>query len=100
MNSARASISSDMKLTLFSALTALALCLSVQAAEGSKAPEFKLMSQEGKAVDLKEFKGQWVVLYFYPKDMTTGCTIEAHNFQRDLAKYEAKKAAIIGVSAD
>jgi thioredoxin-dependent peroxiredoxin len=104
MNSARASISSDMKLTLFSALAALALCLSVQAAdmpaEGSKAPGFKLMSQEGKAVDLKDFKGQWVVLYFYPKDMTTGCTIEAHNFQRDLAQYEAKKAAILGVSAD
>src|SRR5277367_5799370 len=104
MNLAPASISPDMKLTHFSALTALALCLSVQAAdmpaEGSKAPEFKLMSQEGKAVDLKDYAGQWVVLYFYPKDMTTGCTIEAHNFQRDLAQYEAKKATILGVSAD
>jgi len=98
-----------MKLTYFSALAALALCLSVTApsmraadvpAEGAKAPEFKLMSQEGKTVDLKDFKGQWVVLYFYPKDMTAGCTIEAHNFQRDLAQYEAKKAAILGVSAD
>jgi thioredoxin-dependent peroxiredoxin len=69
-------------------------------AEGSPAPDFTLQSQEGKTVSLKDFKGQWVVLYFYPKDMTQGCTIEAHNFQRDLAQYEAKKAAIVGVSAD
>lgn len=69
-------------------------------AEGSKAPDFTLQSQEGKTVSLKDFRGQWVVLYFYPKDMTKGCTIEAHNFQRDLAQYEAKKAAIVGVSAD
>jgi peroxiredoxin Q/BCP len=69
-------------------------------AEGSKAPDFTLQSQEGKSVSLKDFHGQWVVLYFYPKDMTQGCTIEAHNFQRDLAQYTAKKAAIVGVSAD
>jgi thioredoxin-dependent peroxiredoxin len=69
-------------------------------AEGSKAPDFTLQSQEGKTVSLKDFKGQWVVLYFYPKDMTKGCTIEAHNFQRDLAQFSAKKAAIVGVSAD
>ena len=68
--------------------------------QGSKAPDFSLQSQEGKTVNLKDFKGQWVVLYFYPKDGTQGCTIEAHNFQRDLAKYEAKKVAIVGVSAD
>jgi peroxiredoxin Q/BCP len=75
-----------------------------QAAEipavGAKAPDFTLKSQEGKTVSLKDFKGQWVVLYFYPKDMTQGCTIEAHNFQRDQAQYTAKKAAIVGVSAD
>jgi len=47
---------------------------------------------------LHDFKGKWVVLYFYPKDMTSGCTIEAHNFQRDLAKYDAKNAVILGVS--
>ncbi len=68
--------------------------------EGGKAPDFTLQSQEGKSVSLKDFKGQWVVLYFYPKDMTQGCTIEAHNFQRDQAQYTAKKAAIVGVSAD
>jgi len=67
-------------------------------AVGSTAPDFTLNSQEGKPVSLHDFKGKWVVLYFYPKDMTTGCTIEAHNFQRDLAKYEAKDAVILGVS--
>ncbi|MDQ1469845.1 MAG: thioredoxin-dependent peroxiredoxin [Bryobacterales bacterium] len=69
-------------------------------AEGSNAPDFTLQSQEGKTVSLKDFRGQWVVLYFYPKDMTQGCTIEAHNFERDLPQYTAKKAAILGVSAD
>lgn len=69
-------------------------------AEGTPAPDFTLSSQEGKQVSLKDFRGQWVVLYFYPKDMTTGCTIEAHNFQADQDKYTAKKAAIVGVSVD
>jgi peroxiredoxin Q/BCP len=67
-------------------------------AVGSAAPDFTLNSQEGKAVSLHDFKGKWVVLYFYPKDMTSGCTIEAHNFQRDLAKYDALGAVILGVS--
>src|SRR5579863_202293 len=93
-----------MKRILSVAIPALALMLSALAAdvpaEGSKAPDFTLQSQEGKTVSLKDFKGQWVVLYFYPKDMTQGCTIEAHNFQRDQAQYTAKKAAIVGVSAD
>ncbi|HKP87134.1 MAG TPA: peroxiredoxin, partial [Blastocatellia bacterium] len=55
---------------------------------------------EGKQVSLKDFKGQWVVLYFYPKDFTSGCTIEAKNFQRDLASYEKAHAVILGVSVD
>src|SRR5215469_1273696 len=65
---------------------------------GSAAPDFTLNSQDGKPVSLHDYKGKWVVLYFYPKDMTSGCTIEAHNFQRDLAKFDAKNAAILGVS--
>src|SRR3984885_78100 len=93
-----------MKQTLSLAIPALAMLLAVRGADvptqGSKAPDFTLQSQEGKTVSLKDFKGQWVVLYFYPKDMTQGCTIEAHNFQRDLAQYTAKKTAIVGVSAD
>jgi len=67
-------------------------------AVGSAAPDFTLNNQEGKAISLHDFKGKWVVLYFYPKDMTSGCTIEAHNFQRDLAKYDARNAVILGVS--
>jgi len=67
-------------------------------AVGAAAPDFTLNSQENKPVSLHDFKGKWVVLYFYPKDFTTGCTIEAHNFQRDLAQYEQKNAVIVGVS--
>ncbi len=69
-------------------------------AEGTKAPDFKLKSQEGHEVSLKDFKGKWVVLYFYPKDMTPGCTIEAHNFQRDQPDFDKKNAVIVGVSLD
>jgi peroxiredoxin Q/BCP len=69
-------------------------------AVGTMAPDFTLSSQEGKKVSLHDYRGQWVVLYFYPKDMTPGCTIEAHNFQRDQKEYDAKKAAILGVSVD
>ncbi|MBI3477221.1 MAG: peroxiredoxin [Acidobacteria bacterium] len=67
---------------------------------GSLAPEFTLNSQEGKAVSLKDFHGSWVVLYFYPKDFTSGCTVEAHNFQRDQAQYQQKSAVVLGVSVD
>jgi peroxiredoxin Q/BCP len=81
-------------------LSSFALQAAEIPATGTKAPDFTLQSQEGKTVSLKDFKGQWVVLYFYPKDMTQGCTIEAHNFQRDLEQYTAKHAAIVGVSAD
>lgn len=64
----------------------------------SPAPDFTLKAQDGKPVSLRDFRGQWVVLYFYPKDFTSGCTKEAHNFQRDLALYEQKNAVILGVS--
>jgi peroxiredoxin Q/BCP len=67
---------------------------------GATAPNFTLPSQDNTPVSLSDYKGKWVVLYFYPKDKTTGCTIEAHNFQRDLAKYTALNAAVLGVSLD
>jgi thioredoxin-dependent peroxiredoxin len=87
------------------AMVAVLGCSSVNAvnevpAVGSAAPTFTLTSNEGKQVSLGDFKGKWVVLYFYPKDFTQGCTIEARNFQRDLAKYEAAGAVILGVSVD
>jgi len=67
---------------------------------GQTAPGFTLPSQDGSQISLDSFHGKWVVLYFYPKDMTQGCTIEAHNFQRDQAKYDAANAVIVGVSVD
>jgi thioredoxin-dependent peroxiredoxin len=69
-------------------------------AVGTPAPAFTLTSNEGAPVSLKDYRGKWVVLYFYPKDFTSGCTIEAHNFQRDLKKYETANAVILGVSVD
>ena len=69
-------------------------------AVGTNAPTFNLTTNEGKQASLSNFKGKWVVLYFYPKDFTGGCTLEAHNFQRDLSKYDAVNTVILGVSVD
>jgi thioredoxin-dependent peroxiredoxin len=67
---------------------------------GAAAPSFSLPSQTDSMVSLKDFKGKYVVLYFYPKDMTSGCTKEAHNFERDKEKYAAANAVVLGVSFD
>jgi peroxiredoxin Q/BCP len=67
---------------------------------GQMAPDFTLPSQDGSKISLRDFRGKWVVLYFYPKDGTSGCTLEAHNFQRDIAKYTQANAEIVGVSVD
>jgi peroxiredoxin Q/BCP len=85
---------------LVSALMVLAASAAEAPTAGTKAPDFTLKSQEGKTVSLHDFKGKWVVLYFYPKDFTQGCTIEAHNFQADQDKYTKMNAAIVGVSVD
>ena len=68
--------------------------------EGSTAPDFTLPSQEGSSVSLKDYRGRWVVLYFYPKDQTPGCSQEAHNFQVDQPKYAERNAVVVGVSLD
>ncbi|MBZ5679588.1 MAG: peroxiredoxin [Acidobacteriia bacterium] len=68
--------------------------------EGSVAPDFTLTSQEGTSVSLKDYRGKWVILYFYPKDQTPGCTREAHNFQVDQPKYAQRSAVVLGVSLD
>ena len=73
---------------------------SMMPAVGQPAPDFTLPNQENTAVSLHEYRGKWVVLYFYPKDMTTGCTIEAHNFQQDIDKYQKLDAVVVGVSVD
>jgi len=69
-------------------------------AAGQVAPAFTLPSQDGTPISLSQYKGKWVVLYFYPRDMTPGCTIEAHKFQDSLSQFEAKNAVILGVSVD
>jgi peroxiredoxin Q/BCP len=84
----------------------LAIFVAVRASRTGKkapssetpAPDFTLNSQDGKPLSLHDLRGKWVVLYFYPKDFTSGCTREAHNFQRDLAQFEQKNAVILGVS--
>jgi thioredoxin-dependent peroxiredoxin len=95
-------------LLLFAIALALVVCRirPVHAADqsipaaGQPAPEFTLPSQDGTPVSLASYRGKWVVLYFYPKDMTTGCTIEAHKFQDALAQFESRNAVILGVSVD
>jgi peroxiredoxin Q/BCP len=73
---------------------------SAAPSEGSDAPDFSLPSQEGSSVSLKDYRGKWVVLYFYPKDQTPGCSREAHNFQVDQPKYAERNAVVLGVSLD
>jgi peroxiredoxin Q/BCP len=65
------------------------------------APDFTLPTNTGEGnISLSDYRGKWVVLYFYPKDFTPGCTLEARRFQQDLPKYIAKNTQILGVSAD
>ncbi len=98
-----------LRVILFVFGLAIAAAASLSAADapaaatpsvGAPAPSFSLTSDEGKPTRLEDFRGKWVVLYFYPKDFTSGCTLEAHNFQEDLAKYTAANAVILGVSVD
>lgn len=67
---------------------------------GKKAPDFSLLNQDGKKISLKDFLGKKVVLYFYPKDDTSGCTKEACNFRDEFPKFTKTKAVILGVSPD
>jgi thioredoxin-dependent peroxiredoxin len=68
--------------------------------EGAKAPAFTLKDQDGKPVKLEDFKGKNVVLYFYPKDLTSGCTVEACEFRDEHAGLKKKGAVVLGVSPD
>lgn len=68
--------------------------------EGQKAPNFKLRNQNGELIALESFKGQEVILYFYPKDDTSGCTKEACNFRDEFPKFKNNKAIILGISPD
>ncbi len=95
----------NMILSLFAIVISAALVIAAEEnlampKEKTAAPDFSLTSGDGSAVNLKDYRGKWVVLYFYPKDFTSGCTLEAQNFQRDLAKYQNAGAVILGVSVD
>src|SRR4051812_2781308 len=68
--------------------------------EGSRAPAFTMESDTGEKVSLKDFAGQTVVLYFYPKDMTSGCTQQACDFRDLSAKFKKKGVVVLGVSKD
>jgi thioredoxin-dependent peroxiredoxin len=90
-------------LALLCAVVGMVAALPLMAAvpvAGEQAPRFTLTSEDGTPVSLQDYAGKWVVLYFYPKDFSTGCTLEAHNFQRDLEKYKQLNAIILGVSVD
>jgi len=76
------------------------LSRSAAPSDGSNAPDFTLPSQEGSSVSLKDYRGKWVVLYFYPKDQTPGCSREARNFQVDQPRYAERNAVVLGVSLD
>jgi len=96
-----------MKKIFLPGIVGLITLALVQAAEtqkqpeaGAPAPDFSLTTSDGGQVSLKDYRGKWVVLYFYPKDFTSGCTMEAKNFQRDLTKYEQAGAIVLGVSVD
>lgn len=65
---------------------------------GSPAPEFTLKSQEGTDVSLHQYRGKWLVLYFYPNDFGNRCSIQARNFQRDQAQYQQKNAVVLGIN--
>ena len=67
---------------------------------GQKAPGFHLPDQAGKEHDLKDYAGKWVLLYFYPKDDTPGCTVEACTLRDNFPKFKKMKAVVLGVSAD
>lgn len=88
-----------------SVLAVTALVFGARATEampkaGEAAPGFTLPSQEGTPVSLSDYAGKWVVLYFYPKDFTSGCTLQGRNFQRDSARYAERNAVVLGVSVD
>lgn len=85
-------------------VAALALAMAVAApaapSVGTPAPKFKLQDQTGKWVSLDDHKGKWVVLYFYPKDNTPGCTTQACEFRDNIFAFRDANAVILGVSVD
>jgi peroxiredoxin Q/BCP len=98
MNIRNAILSAIVGLATFTCMAATES--QTQPEAGKPAPDFSLTTGDGSQVSLKDYHGKWVVLYFYPKDFTSGCTLEAQNFQRDLSKYTDAGVVILGVSVD
>jgi thioredoxin-dependent peroxiredoxin len=96
----RHSIAGAVAIVLCTAGSIRVLAADSSVKTGMPAPSFTLPSQENTPVSLSDYKGKWVVLYFYPKDMSSGCTIQAHTYQNKLAKFEANNAVVLGVSRD
>ena len=94
-----------LRRTLVTALIAVSASVCAQApavapAEGTKAPAIKLQDQAGNWHTLKQYKGKWVVLYFYPKDFTGGCTTQACELRDNIFAFKNANAVILGVSVD
>ena len=94
-----------LRRTLAAALLAVTASVFAQApatapAEGTAAPDFKLQDQKGEWQTLKQYKGKWVVLYFYPKDETPGCTTQACELRDNIFAFRKENAVILGVSVD
>ncbi|MDJ0511633.1 MAG: peroxiredoxin [Crocosphaera sp.] len=88
-------------LTFFASITPAWALGGPQLPLNEPAPNFTLPTNTGDGdISLSDYRGQWIVLYFYPKDFTPGCTLEARRFQQDLPKYQAKNTQILGVSVD
>lgn len=85
-------------LLLFAVMTGAAGANSPQ--DGQPAPYFRLQDQQGQWHSLNQYRGRWVVLYFYPKDETPGCTTEACTFRDDILKFHALGVQVMGVSLD
>jgi peroxiredoxin Q/BCP len=89
-----------MRALMFTVLTCLTTALGAVPTIGAPAPEFRLQDQNSKWHTLADHKGKWVVLYFYPKDDTPGCTTQACTFRDDIFKFRAAGATVLGVSLD
>jgi thioredoxin-dependent peroxiredoxin len=101
MESRMTHVTSTRLLPVFAALLALAVPAFADApAVGSEAPAFKLQDQGGKWHSLSDYRGKWVVLYFYPKDETPGCTTEACAFRDNIFAFDKEGAVVLGVSVD
>lgn len=89
---------------IFSAAVAILLAaspaLAGTPAVGDPAPDFSLMDQNGNTQSLEEYRGQWVAVYFYPKDDTPGCTTQACNFRDNIFAFRERDAVILGISLD